>query len=135
MLRSALASSGGGIGGSSRGGQGAPVTLPDLPQLLQQRNQALEARRRERADMQVSSARAELVGAVLGSWSKAPKGAREDMERYLQGEDLQRAMSICRGQGGATGAASDARAAVLVPPCTRADGAALSAAQTKPGIV
>lgn len=91
MLRSALASSGGGIGGSSRGGQGAPVTLPDLPQLLQQRNQALEARRRERADMQVSSARAELVGAVLGSWSKAPKGAREDMERYLQGEDLQRA--------------------------------------------
>lgn len=84
MLRSALASSG---SSSSRGG--TPAALPDLPKLLQRRNQALEARRQERADMQVSSARAELVGAVLGSWSKAPKAAREDMEKYLQGECLQ----------------------------------------------
>ncbi|KAL4422681.1 hypothetical protein ABPG75_008878 [Micractinium tetrahymenae] len=85
MLRSALTSAAlGGSGGSSLSAAAAPLALPDLPQLLQQRTQALEARQRERADMQVSSARSELVGAVLGSWSKAPKAAREDMEKYLQ---------------------------------------------------
>lgn len=89
MLRSALASASHCAGSSSRAGPGTPAPLPDLPQLLQQRNHALEARRRERADMQVSSARAELVGAVLGSWSKAPKAAREDTEKYLQGEGQQ----------------------------------------------
>jgi hypothetical protein len=34
--------------------------------------------------MQVSSARSELVGAVLGSWAGAAKAAREDFEKYMQ---------------------------------------------------
>jgi hypothetical protein len=89
MLRAALNSTAG--SGSSRGGgssssssSAAPAPLPDLQQLLQQRSRLLTERRRERADMQVSSARSELVGAVLGSWAGAAKAAREDFEKYMQ---------------------------------------------------
>ena len=85
MLRAALNGGGGSrTGGSSSSGSAAPAPLPDLQQLLQHRSRLLAERRRERADMQVSSARSELVGAVLGSWAGAPKAAREEFEKYMR---------------------------------------------------
>jgi hypothetical protein len=86
MLRAAMGASPGGSGGSGGGSTAAPLQLPDLEQLLQQRNQLLAGRRRERADMQVASARSQLVAAVLGSWAGAPKAAREEFEKYMRGE-------------------------------------------------
>ncbi|PRW32956.1 activating signal cointegrator 1 complex subunit 3 isoform B [Chlorella sorokiniana] len=88
MLRAALGSGalpGAGSGrGVSSSREAAPLQLPDLQQLLQQRGRLLEGRRRERADMQVSSARSELVAAVLGSWAGAPKAARDEFEKYIR---------------------------------------------------
>lgn len=86
MLRAAMAASPGGSAASSASSATAPLQLPDLEQLLQQRNRLLAERRRERADMQVASARSQLVAAVLGSWKGAPKAARDEFERYMRGE-------------------------------------------------
>lgn len=63
MLRAALGTAPGGSGsGRSRGGGSASASasvlqLPDLQHLLQQRNQLLQERRQERADMQVGADR------------------------------------------------------------------------------
>ena len=92
MLRAALGSAAP-AAGRGNGKDAAPLQLPDLQQLLAQRSRLLEGRRRERADMQVSSARAELVAAVLGSWAGAPKAARDEFEKYMRGE--QGAQKLC----------------------------------------
>lgn len=94
MLRAALSSNGtSGGGGSGRasgsgrsgGSAAAPLVLPDLQQLLQQRARALDVRRQERADMQVSAARRELAGELLGGWQGVPKAARDTFDKFMQG--------------------------------------------------
>jgi hypothetical protein len=81
---SSRASRGAGAGGGSS--TTSTIQLPDLQQLLQQRNELLVSRQRERADMQVSSARSQLVAVVLGAWKGAPKAARDDFEKYMRGK-------------------------------------------------
>ena len=70
MLRAALGSGGlpgAGSTGSRSSREAAPLQLPDLQQLLQQRGRLLEGRRRERADMQAGSwAGCMVQGACVG---------------------------------------------------------------------
>ena len=90
MLRAALAS-----GGSGSGAAAGAAALPDLPQLVLQRNRLLEERRQQRAGMQVASARTALVARVLGGGGssgmvggRAPKAARDEFEKYMRGKSL-----------------------------------------------
>ena len=74
-----------GAGSSSSRGGGDGSSQLDLQQLIQRRDSLLQDRLKQRADMQVTAARSQLVHATLGSWEAAPKAAREDFERYVRG--------------------------------------------------
>lgn len=76
VLRSVLAGNGGSRGGGSGSSSAAqaPLELPGLAQLLAQRSQLLEGRRRDRADMQARA------GGVAGM--KAPPTRHAPLHRH-----------------------------------------------------